>query len=459
MYRYVHDGARADMAFLDSHRKETIHLWLAIGIIVALTLLRVVTVCVAPLSTGHVWWLAPLPLWLYISMSIFVVILLWMAYRRWTDTILRRKELEFVVRGIGPDLIMVIGRDRTITMCNDAIEPIFGYSAREVLGQKTDLLYFDRRITGKRHEIYDQISNIGFHTGFGKGKRKDGRIIPLEIVTGELPHQPGAVILVRDITERKQAEDQLIAAKERAEQAHAEIREMERMRDSLTHMIVHDLKSPLTAISGYIDLVLRYSNEKLDEKETRFLKESSRLTQRLADMIGSLLDMRRIESKEMPLDPQICDLLALALDAMKIVGPDGENKQIEITLPENPTPGFCDGPIIRRVIMNLLSNAIKFTPVKGHITLTMVPHDGDVRVSVTDTGPGIPPEFHESIFDMYAQVDVREFSSGIGLTFCKLAVEAHGGTMGVESAVGAGSTLWFQVPATPASPQDAVVSG
>jgi two-component system sensor histidine kinase/response regulator len=128
-------------------------------------------------------------------------------------------------------------------------------------------------------------------------------------------------------------------------------------------------------------------------------------------------------------------------------------------LPENPTPGFCDGPIIRRVIMNLLSNAIKFTPVKGHITLTMVPHDGDVRVSVTDTGPGIPPEFHESIFDMYAQVDVREFSSGIGLTFCKLAVEAHGGTMGVESAVGAGSTLWFQVPATPASPQDAVVSG
>ena len=447
------------MAFLDSHRKETVHLWLAIGIIVALTLLRVVTLYASPLSADYDGWLVPIPTWGYIGMSIFVVVLQWMAYRRWVDTIQRRKELEFVVRGIGPDLIMVIGRDRTITMCNDAIEPIFGYSAREVLGQKTDLLYFDRRVTGKRREIYDQISNIGFHTGFGKGKRKDGRIIPLEIVTGELPHQPGAVILVRDITERKQAEDELIAAKERAEEAHAEIKEMERMRDSLTHMIVHDLKSPLTAISGYLDLVLRYSNEKLDEKESRFLNESSRLTQRLADMISSLLDMRRLESKDMPLNPQICDLLGLSLDAMKIVGPDGDNKQIEITLPDHPTLGFCDAQIIRRVIMNLLSNAIKFTPVKGRITLNMEPDDGNVRVSVTDTGPGIPPEFHESIFDMYAQVDVREFSSGIGLTFCKLAVEAHGGTMGVESAVGAGSTLWFQVPATPASPQDAVVSG
>ena len=432
---------------------------MAIGIIVALTLSRVVTLYATPLSADYDGWLVPIPMWGYIGMSIFVVLLQWMAYRRWVDTIQRRKELEFVVRGIGPDLIMVIGRDRTITMCNDAIEPIFGYSAREVLGQKTDLLYFDRRVTGKRREIYDQISNIGFHTGFGKGKRKDGRIIPLEIVTGELPHQPGAVILVRDITERKQAEDELIAAKERAEEAHAEIKEMERMRDSLTHMIVHDLKSPLTAISGYLDLVLRYSNEKLDEKESRFLNESSRLTQRLADMISSLLDMRRLESKDMPLNPQICDLLGLSLDAMKIVGPDGDNKQIEITLPDHPTLGFCDAQIIRRVIMNLLSNAIKFTPVKGRITLNMEPDDGNVRVSVTDTGPGIPPEFHESIFDMYAQVDVREFSSGIGLTFCKLAVEAHGGTMGVESAVGAGSTLWFQVPATPASPQDAVVSG
>ena len=396
----------------------------------------------------------PLPNWLSNVISLAIVFLLWTAYSRWTETIRRHRELEFVIKGIGPDMIMVIDPNRRITMCNDAVEPIFGLKPRDVLGRTTDMLYFDRRVTGERHEIYDHIQMVGFHTGFAKGKHKDGRIIPLEVVTGELPQQPGAVILIRDITERKRAEDQLIEAKEAAESANSELKEMERMRDSLTHMIVHDLKSPLTAISGYLELLLRYSSEKLDDNETGFLSEASRLTSRLAEMINSLLDLRRLESNEMPMDQEVHDLQEVLRDAMKVVGPEATAKSINVMLPDRAAVVFCDRSIVRRVIVNLMSNAIKFTPENGAITVKFEAMDGLQKVLITDTGAGIPEEFHEKIFDRFAQVDVREFSTGLGLTFCKLAVEAHTGQIGVISRHAKGSTFWFTLPATPEGTTD-----
>lgn len=103
-----------------------------------------------------------------------------------------------------------------------------------------------------------------------------------------------------------------------------------------------------------------------------------------------------------------------------------------------------------RVIANFVGNAIKFTPASGRIRVSVRVSNTGVRVSVSDTGPGIPPEFHERIFEKFGQVEAArhgaKHSSGLGLTFCKFAVEAHGGTIGVDSVVGQGSTFWFVVP-------------
>jgi len=114
------------------------------------------------------------------------------------------------------------------------------------------------------------------------------------------------------------------------------------------------------------------------------------------------------------------------------------------------------------VIANLVGNAIKFTPASGRIRVAVQGSDGGVRVSVSDTGPGIPPEFHDKIFEKFGQVEAArqgaKHSSGLGLTFCKFAVEAHGGSIGVESVVGQGSTFWFVVPLrgpAPAAPSPA----
>jgi len=425
------------------YRKETIHLWAAIVVLFALSTASLLS----GLLGGH--FLHPPSGWLSHLVSLTVVLLLWMAYRRWCRTIQRRRELEFVIQGIGPDMIMVIDPNRRITMCNEAVEAMFGYTVREVTGQTTDLLYFDRRITGERHEIYDSLRKIGVHTGFAKGRRKDGSILPLEIVTGELPQQPGAVILIRDITERRQAENQLIQAKETVEKANAALRDMVKLRDSLTNMIVHDLKSPLTAISGYLELVTRYNSAKWNEQEIGFLTEASRLTNKMAEMINTLLDLRRLESQEMPLKREICNLKELADESLSLIGPEAVSMGIDISVQQEGLPAFCDRNIISRVLANMLGNAIKFTPRGGRIDIAFARHNSNVRVTVSDTGSGIPAEHYDKIFECFVQIEAREFSTGLGLAFCKMAIQAHNGQIGVESQVNKGSTFWFTVPAAP----------
>ena len=437
------------MAFTDYYRKDNAFLWTALGLFIAFVCYRLAVAFLAMLFPIDDALVLVVPTWLYNLLSLVLVAVLWKAYHRWMANRAHRRELEFVIRGMGPDVLLVINREREITMCNEAVEGVFGYRPDEVIGWRTDRLYFDRRLTGERHEIYNRIRQVGFHTGFAKGRRRDGRVFPLEVVTGELPYGPGAVILIRDITERKQAEDELIRAKEAAEQAHAELADLEKARDDLTHMIVHDLKSPLTAIAGYLDLLMRSAESKFDERELRFLNDARGLTHKLSEMIHSLLDLRRLQTKDLPLDAHICDLAALAREALHTTAPDAESKNITVAVPALPTLAFCDAGVIRRVIVNLLNNAVKFTPEWGSIRVHAAADENTARLSVSDSGCGIPAEYQEKIFEQFAQLEIREFSTGLGLTFCKLAVEAHGGCIGLDSREGAGSTFWFELPASP----------
>ncbi len=150
------------------------------------------------------------------------VIFLWLAglllltYRRWRETARKQAELENVIESISPDALMVVDPDRNIIMCNTSMKRMFGYEVDEVINQKTDLLYFDRRSApGQRHEIFDILESDGFHIGLATGKKKNGETIPLEIITGNLSGHCGAVLLLRDITERKQSEEALRASEEK----------------------------------------------------------------------------------------------------------------------------------------------------------------------------------------------------------------------------------------------------
>jgi len=230
---------------------------------------------------------------------------------------------------------------------------------------------------------------------------------------------------------------------------YRQLRELERMRDSFVHMLVHDLRSPLTGISGYLDLA-RLELAELDRPRLLAdVEEVRRGVNALADMVSNVLDVSRSEAGTLPLRRGTADLGEIAAEAIASLGRPSY-ATVELSAPLSPLFANVDSDVIRRVIANLVGNAVKFTPRDGVVQVKVGSGEVGPEIRVTDTGPGIPAEHHERIFEKFGQVELRNTpqcrSSGLGLTFCKLAVEAHGGRIGLTSEAGKGSTFWLSLP-------------
>ena len=226
---------------------------------------------------------------------------------------------------------------------------------------------------------------------------------------------------------------------------------LEDLRDNLTHMIVHDMRSPLMAIILSLELYTRQASRKLTEAAIKPIETATMAAHRLIAMVNSLLDICRMESGNMPLHPEACDLTGLASEVIQSLQHLKPDCRLELTQP-GPAMVPCDRELIRRVITNIGANAVKYVPDNGRVQFNIQNTDAGVTVQIIDNGPGIPREYHTRIFEKFGQVAVHQqlkmYSTGLGLTFCKLAVEAHGGTIGLESEVGKGSTFWFTLPRT-----------
>jgi signal transduction histidine kinase len=252
--------------------------------------------------------------------------------------------------------------------------------------------------------------------------------------------------------QKKRAHDRETALYDELQMNYKRLQELEKLRDDLTNMIVHDLRTPLSSlITGMQTLELLGSlNKNQQEVQTIALSGG----EVLLDMINDLLDVEKLESGEMQLDYDMVAIEDLVAAAIGQVGSLLSSKQLRIV--EAVTPGLptllADERKLRRTLVNLLGNAIKFTPSQGTLTVgAKLNADGQsVELSVNDTGEGIPAESFERIFEKFGQVETRQggrtMSTGLGLTFCRLAVEAHGGHIKVESESGVGSTFSFTIP-------------
>jgi signal transduction histidine kinase len=233
-----------------------------------------------------------------------------------------------------------------------------------------------------------------------------------------------------------------------------QLRELESLRDSLTHMIIHDMGSPLTAILGGLEVLTSYRRD-LSDVETRFLNVSRAAADELSKMVRSLLDIHRMESGELHMEVGDKDITVLARSAAEAESNSAEIAHVSLTVDGPPVTAAVDGELLRRVFLNLLGNAIKFTPDGGEVEVHVSTGGLGVRVEVHDTGPGVPEDWRTRIFEKFGQVETTRHpgqrSVGLGLTFCRLAVEAHGGCIGVEARDGGGSVFWFELPLRPAS--------
>ena len=230
-----------------------------------------------------------------------------------------------------------------------------------------------------------------------------------------------------------------------------QLQELERLRDSLVHMIVHDMRSPLTVILTALELL---ENTPLsgESDNGELLAVARGAVTGLNEMTTQLLDISRLEAGKMPLDKKNQDLVAILQQTLESLAPVAAGRRLELQAPGSLS-AVCDRALVSRVVANLVSNAFKFTPPDGTVLVALASQASRARVSITDTGCGIASDYHQKIFDKFSQAELRNKRTGtrLGLAFCKLAVEAHGGNIGVESELGKGSTFWFTLPLEPSA--------
>lgn len=242
------------------------------------------------------------------------------------------------------------------------------------------------------------------------------------------------------------------ALEERAlelEQKNEALHRSEKLRENLMHMIVHDMRSPLSGLLASLHFLETEAAPNLRKENQDDLRLAASAAHRLAQMIADMLDISRFEAGKLDLNAKQVSAEELFEHSLESLAGLLKGRHLQVVVSDH-LDVFGDPEILRRVIVNLVGNALKFTPKQGRIELVATPGEACVRVLVKDEGPGIDACYHARIFEKFEQIEVRAErglpSIGLGLTFCRLAVEAHGGRIGVESTLGNGSTFWFELP-------------
>ncbi len=234
------------------------------------------------------------------------------------------------------------------------------------------------------------------------------------------------------------------------QKSYDQVLQLESMRESLVQMIVHDIRSPLTVVRGFADMC----GKRMEMGHSPQMTDIQRIAQaakRMGSMIEDILQVNQIEAAGLELNGSHFNLSTECYKLIEDYKAIHTKHHLVLSLPDEHQEVKADKAIVLRIIENLLNNALKFTPEGGTIELSIRPGEtGAVTVSINDEGPGVPDEDKEKIFDKYCQLSATDSrykgSVGLGLTFCKMAVEAHGGAIGVCDNQPGGSRFWITLP-------------
>jgi signal transduction histidine kinase len=266
---------------------------------------------------------------------------------------------------------------------------------------------------------------------------REGRRIEVEVKVGLVTtgEQRFFGAFVHDISERK---------------------EVERLKDEFISTVSHELRTPLTSIYGSLDLLVSGIAGELPKDVRELLQISHESTQRLIRLINDMLDLDKIASGKLEYRMEPQDLRVLVQQAVRDTQAYADGYRVRLVLEEGEDARvIADADRIVQVCVNLLSNAAKFSPADGQVTVQLAVVGGVARVSVIDNGPGIPAEFHDRMFQRFAQADASDRrakgGTGLGLSICRSIVQAHGGSMAFTSEPGVRTEFYFELPIAPAA--------
>jgi PAS domain S-box-containing protein len=353
---------------------------------------------------------------------------------------IERIQLKTIVQNLR-DGVLTLNLAGKVTTANQALcemlgmdeDSLKGHTYTEGLGEVVGasmLSTFQAALSG--------IDTIGYEAEIN---HPSGLKTPVEISAVPLRDFLGATVgcvcLFHDITRRKEIET-----------LYERMRALDKVKNDLTHMIVHDLRTPLTSLMAGLQMLQPV------EADLEILEISLSGGRTLLGMINDLLDISKMEEGLMSLDRSTFTIQELIDRAFEQVSWLSEEKDLVMGAEIIPADAVVSADLekLRRVMVNLLGNAVKFTPANGQITVSAHSDsaNSELIVGIKDTGEGIPKEAFERIFEKFEQVETRKAgktkSTGLGLAFCKLVIEAHGGRIWVESEPGQGSTFFFTIP-------------
>ncbi len=342
--------------------------------------------------------------------------------------------------------------DGIIQTFNAAAERMLGYTEEEVVGKVTPSIFHvpeevAQRTTFLSEELGESVEK-GFETLVAKARRgwvdenewtyisKDGRRFPVLLSVTSLRNEPGEITgylgIGTDITERKK---------------------IDKIKSEFISTVSHELRTPLTSIRGSLGLIIGGAMGEIPAKAKQLLDIANKNNERLVHLINEILDIEKIEADKMVLDIKPLNMTNLIEHAIEKTKGFAEQFQVNLVF-HNEAPRVmveADHDRFIQVLTNLISNACKFSPQGERVEITSEYIDGWVRVSVADHGEGIPDEFHERIFQKFAQADSSDTrqkgGTGLGLSITKAIVEKQGGLIGFNTEPGVGTIFYLKLPA------------
>jgi len=343
------------------------------------------------------------------------------------------------------DGIVVFDQEGKVLEANKKYADLLGYSSEEVL--KLYVWDWDALFSREKLQIlFKKVDNLPrqFETRF---KRKDGILLDVEVGSNTVAFgdQILTFCVCRDITVRKQQEKELMNAIQIAESSNE-------AKSQFIANMSHELRTPLNAIIGFSEILLSKTNGDLTDKQTKYLNNINVSGKHLLEVINDVLDISRIEAGQMELERSYFSFFNLFEEIETMITPFSTKKNISIEFKGEIRNDriFADRLKLKQIMLNIISNAIKFTSNNGLISIRANEWEGNLEISISDTGIGIPNHHLKDIFNPFTQVDTSNRRSyggaGLGLAIVKQFVEIHKGNVWVKSEEGKGSTFIFIIP-------------